>query len=719
MGDPQVPPDDPAGLRRRAEAKAQGRPDLSPEQLQRLSPEEIQRLVHELQVHQIELEMQNEELRRTQASLEESRASYVDLYDLAPVGYCSVDESGRIAKANLTAAVLLGVDRSDLVSNPFVRSVVAEDQDTFHLQHKQFLETGAAQAFEVRLLRTDSSYFWARLEANVTRDAGGMPVYNMVISDITEQMQKDAALARSRTELQAIYDNAPVMMCIVEANLDVLYANRSFMSFMGASAGDLVGGRVGGIVGCIEPRNDPGGCLFGINCEDCRLRQALVDTFTTGLPHFNVEHQTTLQRAGKRRTVTLLASTALLPGTRDPQLLLCLQDITARKQAEEQKERLQAQLAMAQRMESIGRLAAGIAHNFNNHLTVINGYANLLLSQMQPTNPHFHPLTEVLQAGERSADLVRQLLAFSRKQVLRPEVISLDSTVNQLEPMLRLLCGANVELHFRFGAASFPVLADRSQVEQVVLNLVVNACDAMPDGGTLSIETALRPLEGICHWCQAEVRPGAYVELSVRDTGTGMCSEVLEKAFEPFFTTKAVGEGSGLGLSTVQGIALQSGGHVDAESELGKGSVFRVYFPVAEPPAAIASLRQESGTASGTETILLVEDHADVRRLIASTLERHGYLVVEAAGADEALERSKLQRVDLLLTDMEMPKVSGVELARRLSAALPGVKTLFISGYSEDLIDLGREAVPSSKFLQKPFAPDMLALKVREALDHP
>jgi CheY-like chemotaxis protein len=368
-------------------------------------------------------------------------------------------------------------------------------------------------------------------------------------------------------------------------------------------------------------------------------------------------------------------------------------------------------------METIGRLAGGLAHDFNNLLMVINGYSAMALDETQPAEPQLHGLTETLRAGERAAALVRQLLAFSRKQVLQPEVLSLNATIGDMEKMLHQLVGEDIELVVRLDPAVAPVLADRHQIEQVVMNLAVNARDAMPDGGTLTLETGERPLEGVCGLCHDQIRPGTYVELTVRDTGQGMDKHTLEHLFEPFFTTDGVGSGTGLGLSTVQGIVIQSGGHVGVESEVGQGSAFHIYLPVAERLTVEPGPLPPAGAEGGAETILLVEDQEEVRRFIAAILGDYGYRVVETGDAAEALRICAAQPVGLLVTDIVRPKMSGVELARRARLALPALRTLFISGYSEDTHEREWESQAGASYLQKPFSPEALAAKVREVLE--
>ncbi len=397
-------------------------------------------------------------------------------------------------------------------------------------------------------------------------------------------------------------------------------------------------------------------------------------------------------------------------------LLGLFTDITARVEAAE-KARLQEQALQAQKMESIGRLAGGIAHDFNNLLTVINGYAAVTLDQLSSSDPMRWRISEIYQAGERAASVVRQLLAFSRKQVLKPELIDLNEMITSMVTVLRSLAGDSVETVTKLAPGLDPVLADRHQLEQVMTNLVLNARDAMPHGGTLTVETARGVWQARCPQCAADVQPGPYIRISVSDTGIGMSDEVRQRLFEPFFSTKRVGEGSGLGLATVHGIVMQSGGHIDVESAPGQGACFHIALPAAQTRHETAPPAAAVGPLRGGETILLVEDQADVRHFVATVLEEGGYRVIEAADGEEALAKCAAERPDLLVTDVVMPKVSGTELATRLGTLQPQVRVLFISGYSNEVLSWPA-GVQNAGFLQKPFTIAALISKVREMLGH-
>jgi len=389
-------------------------------------------------------------------------------------------------------------------------------------------------------------------------------------------------------------------------------------------------------------------------------------------------------------------------------------EIAERKQAEEQ-------LRQSQKMEAIGRLTGGIAHDFNNLLTAINGYSRILLQQVGTDGPIRKEIEGINDAGERAASLVNQLLTFSRKRVLEPKVINLNRVLLGIDMMLRRLIGEDIELT-TFSAESLgSVKADPGQIEQVVVNLAVNARDAMPGGGKLTIETANLEIDDRSVSLHPVGSPGKYVTLRVSDTGCGMDVKIRSRVFEPFFTTKPPGKGTGLGLSTVYGIVKQSQGHIHLESVVGKGTTFMVYLPRVEAPAEEQSLPEKAPVddRKGTETLLVAEDEDLVRDLVRTILTARGYKVLAARDGKESIEigMSHEGPIHLLLTDMGMPHMSGQEVAKRLTEVRPGIKTLFMSGYREDSDNGDEGPYPEACFIQKPFRPDALARKVRELLD--
>jgi signal transduction histidine kinase/ActR/RegA family two-component response regulator len=382
---------------------------------------------------------------------------------------------------------------------------------------------------------------------------------------------------------------------------------------------------------------------------------------------------------------------------------------------------LEEQLRHSQKMEAVGRLAGGIAHDFNNLLTAIIGYTEIVLTSLDPKDSRRADAEEIGRAAMRAADLTRQMLAFSRRQVLQPKVIDLNVTLTRVEPMLRRLIGADIVMSVAGKASGAFVRVDRTQVEQVVMNLVVNARDAMPQGGRLIVETSDVVLGPEDVAGQAEARSGSYVMLSVTDTGTGMTPEVRARIFEPYFTTKEVGKGTGLGLSTAYGIVRQSGGHIAVSSEPGHGTTFRIYLPRSEAPDAGAPDSSVEHMPAGTEHVLLVEDDSSVRRLAKELLIRLGYTVTEAASgrAGLALGSDDTRHFDLALCDVILGDINGPAVAEALCALRPSVRVLYMSGYADEAIVRTGVLEEGKPFLQKPFTPMQLARKLREVLDEP
>jgi len=387
-------------------------------------------------------------------------------------------------------------------------------------------------------------------------------------------------------------------------------------------------------------------------------------------------------------------------------------DITDRKILEEQ-------LRQSQKMEAIGRLAGGIAHDFNNLLTVINGYSELLLQQINNDNPHHRYVNQIKTAGERAAQLIDKLLAFSRKQIIQPRIVNVNHIILDMDEMLKRLIGEDIAFQIKLDPELNNVFIDPNQMEQVILNLAVNARDAMPDGGDFIIETknVRLPNESICNL--HDLSEGKYICLRIKDTGIGMDDEIKSHIFEPFFTTKAPNQGTGLGLSTVYGIIKQHKGHIEVESKPGEGTTFTIFLPVVEQSTSSTQEKPMEVTISGSETILLVEDEKNVRDLVADFLEKHGFTVFKSTTAEEALKifQKNQDKIHLLVTDLVLPKMSGNQLANELIKIRPDLKILFMSGYTEDSrirTDISKQQY---SFIQKPFSPATFLRKVREILE--
>jgi signal transduction histidine kinase len=453
----------------------------------------------------------------------------------------------------------------------------------------------------------------------------------------------------------------------------------------------LVGSRV---IGALSVR-DRLGRLF--DADDGHLLQAFAD-----------------QAAIALENARLYAETARLLGEHQ-------QKVDEATRAYDELARTQDQLAQAQKMEAIGRLAGGIAHDFNNLLTVIKGRSQLVLQRLGPDDPLRRQVALIEQTADRAASLTRQLLAFSRKQMLDSRVLDLNVVVEEIENMLRRLIGEHIELRTALAPELGTIRADPGQLEQVILNLIVNARDAMPSGGTLTIETADVELTAAPAEATLDIPAGAYVRLSVSDTGVGMSAGTRAHLFEPFFTTKELGKGTGLGLASVYGIVKQSGGGIAVRSAPGSGSTFTIFLPrVGEPVERVRPGRAEGRAPGGTETILLVEDEDAVRELAREVLQAGGYTVLEARHGQQALEIAEAHQgsIALLLTDVVMPGMDGPSLARHLAAIRPGIRLLYVSGYADRVAE-GEDGVPAAALLHKPFSPAVLAAKVREVLDAP
>ncbi len=459
-------------------------------------------------------------------------------------------------------------------------------------------------------------------------------------------------------------------------------------------------------------------CLDRVHPEDrAKVQMALDDALRTGGPYV-CDHRAQLPD-GTIRTMHGLGEVVTDEQGKPLRIIGTTQDITEAERAEAALRRSEEQLRQSQKMEAVGRLAGGVAHDFNNLLTVISGYSSMSLEMMEKNHPLRKYIEEIQAASERAASLTGQLLAFSRKQVLQPRVINLNEIVRGMEKMLHRLIGEDIELCTMFDPELGHVKADPGQFEQVILNLAVNARDAMPRGGKLTIQTANVSLDQKTRFRNRDLEVGEYIMVAISDTGVGMTDEVRSHLFEPFFTTKGVGRGTGLGLATCYGIISQSDGDIRVYSEPNCGTTFKIYLPRVDAPATTdGNTTNQDTLPQGSESILIVEDEAAVRRLAASVLRTSGYRVQEARDAIEAyaLIQAK-QPFDLVITDVIMPKMSGKELYDQIKTIAPRIKVLFMSGYTDDALVHHGVLSPELSFLEKPFSPARLALKVREVID--
>lgn len=521
--------------------------------------------------------------------------------------------------------------------------------------------------------------------------------------------ERTAELQAQREFLRAIVDTSPNAIFVKDSEGRFTLVNKAVEDAYGRAAEEILGKTEADLNGYHEE-------IQTFVRDDQEVIQTLQAKF---IP----EEQLTNAKTGETRSFQTIKVPLKLPGTETVLILGVATDITERKQSEQALRSTEEQLRQSQKLEAVGQLAGGIAHDFNNLLTVIGGYSDLLMQTPSLSASDREQMEEVKKAAERASSLTRQLLAFSRKQVLKPEIIETNGLVEGLGKMLRRLIGEHVEIITSLKPDAGKINADPGQIEQVLINLAVNARDAMPNGGTITIETANVELDQAYSDMHIAVKPGPYVMLAVSDTGAGMDADTRKHIFEPFFTTKELGRGTGLGLSTVYGIVKQSGGSIWVYSEPGKGTTFKIYFPVVTPEQETRpSTKSPHDTfTTVTETILLVEDEEIVRKLTMNILQTRGYQVLAASHGEEALGICEAYSgtIDLLLTDVVMPRMNGKQVAESIRLMRPEIAVLFMSGYTDDAIIHHGVLDPGTNLLDKPFTADSLCSKVREALNQP
>jgi two-component system cell cycle sensor histidine kinase/response regulator CckA len=616
---------------------------------------------------------------------------------------CIADTSGKFRRLNPEWERTLGYGLDELLGRNLLDLVHPDDIAATREQVADLTDQKPVSNFLNRYRHKDGSYRWLEWRS--------YPVGEVVYAaarDVTERMAHEAALLESERLNRMIAEMASDYVF----HLNVDPEGRAVIDYVSKSFSEITG-RTLEQAASFEHWSD------FIHPEDVsRLWQELGRVIAHQQP---IETDCRSFVRGELRWTHIYARPELdVQGQRVVGIIGASKDITVRKQLEAEQARLRDQLQQAMKMEAIGRLAGGLAHDFNNLLTGITGNADLALMDLDPSSPLASLLQEVVQAARRAASLTQQLLTFSRKQITEPRVIDLNDLVANLRGMLTRLIGEDVDLRIAAGKALESVKIDPGQFEQVLVNLAVNARDAMPNGGTLVIETGCVELSPEYCGSHAGAVPGRHVMLAVSDTGTGMDQQVLAHLFEPFFTTKPQGKGTGLGLATTYGTVKQAGGTVEVYSELGRGSTFKIYLPaVAEKATVWVPERESQDLPLGHEVVLLVEDEDTVRDLAKRILSRLGYLVLAARNGNEALALAarNADRIDLLLTDVVMPSMSGRELAHRLALTHPETKVLYTSGYTEDVIVHHGVVDEGVCFLGKPYSTRALARKVREILD--
>ena len=626
-------------------------------------------------------------------------AAMAEYLDNLPGGIFSADASGRVLYVNRTLADWLGHPVRDIVGRPF---------GDFVLEAMPFTEADTPETADggtVVLARADGGTFPAVLVQTVCNATDGRVLYtrSLVVRPPAKPPAPEGAPSDAMSSPPDwLFSDAPVGIALLDHSGVVVDCNGAFLALM-AAARDQVLGRPFTERLAPEDRGEAAG----------QLSKLVMGTASAA--HLDVR---LLAPKGEERAATVHARRV---GAKDGEELIALHfvDTTERKH-------LEVQFAQAQKMQSMGQLAGGIAHDFNNLLTAMIGFSDLLLARHGPGDPSFADIMQVKQNANRATNLVRQLLAFSRKQTLAPVVLDVGEALADLSHLLGRLLGAKIELRFEHGRNLAPVLVDRGQFDQVIINLAVNARDAMPGGGTLAIHTGIADVPAPLPRGHEVIAPGRYVTIAVSDTGVGIPKENIARIFEPFFSTKEVGAGTGLGLSTVYGIVHQTGGYIFVESAIGEGTAFTVYLPAqAEGTAAVRNLQragapERDADLTGVGTILLVEDEDAVRLFGSRALRNKGYRVLEAADGERALDvvnqaLADGEKIDLILSDVIMPGMDGPTLVQILRQELPGVKVILMSGYAEDAAR-AIESDASLNFLPKPFSLAGLAGKVKDVL---
>ena len=609
------------------------------------------------------------------------------------------NEAGEIEYLSPAGVKILGRPIAELIGTT-IRSYIHEDDMEDALSHRQrVLAGGQAAPAARRIVRPDGTVRWIEVTATNLLDNPAVGAIVSNVRDITDRKLAEAALVAAEKRFTALFESGIIGIVIAGGGGSVLQANDAFLAMVGYTREDLATGQV-------DWRK-----LTPLEWAETSA-ETNADLLRQG--YAKPREKEYFRKDGTR--VSVLVGVAVVEGD---QMISCSIDLTERKRAAATLAALEVQLRQSQKMDAVGRLAGGVAHDFNNVLSVILSYGELLLADMKPGEPMRDDVEEIRKAGMRAAALTRQLLMFSRQQVLEPKVLDLNEVLTSMDKMLQRILGADVDLVSLPAQGLGRVRVDPSNIEQVIMNLAVNARDAMPTGGKLTMETDNVVLDEAYAREHLGVTPGSHVMLAVSDTGVGMDKATVARIFEPFFTTKEPGKGTGLGLSTVFGIVQQSGGSLWVYSEPGKGTTFKVYLPRVDAAVEAPNPAGPPTTLRGSETILLVEDDDQVRAVAQGILRRNGYHVIEARNAGEALLHSEQRpgTIDLLLSDVVMPQMSGPELAKRLAGPRPEMKVLCMSGYTDDSIVRHGALDARIAYLQKPFTPEALTTKIREVLD--
>jgi two-component system cell cycle sensor histidine kinase/response regulator CckA len=638
-----------------------------------------------------------DDLDRKVKELEVSESDYRTLVDNIPDLLYRTDLQGRIVYVSRSVYDLTGYTIEEAIGMKMAEGIylIPEERSIFLAKLQ---ENGSVTNFEARLKRKDGSTWWASTNAHFFKDMNGeIKGIEGISRDISELKSTENALKESEERYRMLHDASIGGLFIHDQGI-VLECNQGLSEITGYTLDELIG--MDALNTLVAPdwretvrRNIESGFGQPYEAEGVRKDGTIYPLLIQGK---NIPYKGRTVRAVEYR------------------------DLTEKKQADKEKEDLEGKLRQAQKMESIGRLAGGVAHDFNNMLTVILGHVGMALADLESSHPLYSRLEKIRSAGERSADLTRQLLAFARKQTVSPKVLDLNQTVGSMTSMLKRLIGEQIDLAWLPGKNVWSVNMDPSQIDQILANLCVNARDAIADVGKVTIETGNAEFdEAFCN-DQVGFLPGEYVLLAVSDDGCGIEPEVLDNIFEPFFTTKESGKGTGLGLAMVYGVVKQNNGFINVDSQPDQGTTFKIYLPRhRDKNVCLPDKGPGQPAERGYETILIVEDEPEILEMTTMMLERLGYRVISASTPGEAIYLAKEYngKIDLLVTDVIMPEMNGRDLAKNILHYHPNLKRLFMSGYTANVIAHHGVLDKGINFIQKPFSEENLGSKVREAID--